>query len=1267
MAASADDAYETESTGATNITASTVRVTSSTSARVWGGLRFTGPGTLPPMGAVIDVATLSVFVPTGGTDDANMDIYAEDAASPAAFTTGTGNITGRTRTTASAAWVQDDIGINAWAACPTSLVPLIQELVDRTDYTPTAIVLILKPKSDITKACWPTSRDGSASLCAKLHLVYHMPTETLTKVGSFTKPAAAGSQAITGVGFKPKLLLLFATAQTVAGNFDPNSHWGFGASGLLGETISYYAMAGWSKDAFGGNDTDRYTAEKALALWEMTSSPQINEANLSSFDADGFTLNWTDVDQSTEWIIHYLAIGGDNVEAKVSYFNPNNGSTGEQTYSHVGFQPDALLLFGAPDNIDTLDPLPYPGYQHQSFGMVDSAGNQFATCGSSIWDYNVPPTVSARYQVADKCFVSIPTNPEAPDHVESAAHWTGMTSNGFKLYWDTASPGGYQRIISVAIKGLSARVGTTIGKGSAGDVAVTGAGFQPRGAFFAGFNYSANANIQNSNRFSIGAADTAKNLRSIASFDTNGSTPNSVTDQANFSDAAYIGADGHPPMSFANYGMVTAWGSDGFTMTWYSAVTYSTDQVGYLLLGDAVATLAVAASSGVASMAGVTVSTATPATIVAAATSGVASFSNVIVQSLSILAAAAMNGVASLSNVAMTAASILAVAAVSGIASLPAVIVRSLSILAAAASGGVASVSNTLVGSLSILSAGATSGVATLPAVIVRSLSILAVAATSGVASVANVIISPILVAAAMNGLASLSGVAVAAPATVVAAAVSGVASLPNVIVKSLSILAAGAASGIASLSNVAMTAASILAVAATSGVASLSNVTVRSLSILAVAAVSGVASVSNTLVGSLSILSAAATSGAASVSNVSLKAAAILAAASTSGVATAANVLLRAAAILSVVSVSGVASVPNTKVATRITLSVAATTGRASLPNVVLSSGSVVPAILTVAPSSGVATIPNIKVASLVRLTVATTSGVASLSNVTVRSLSILGVASMSGVASVSNVTVSAVFSPLTVAATNGTASMSNVAVTAPARLAIDATSGSASLPNVTVSAATVGELNLASMNGAASVANVSIQATAILGVASVSGVASIDNVILCSLSILAVGSTAGLASFPEVTITTGVTPLVVAATSGAASLSNLTVSSPSIFTIAPTSGVASVAGVEIVTGVTLLVGTVNGAASVANVSVSAAAILAIGPSSGVAAMPNVTVLAVTPGTLTVAAMSGIASLAHITFGYAATVIDLIGSFEFTTDLSGSYEPTINLEASYE
>ena len=166
--ASEDDAYEREITGAMNLTGGTVWAedNASSGARYWGGLRFHN-GPFPAKGSTVDVARISVYIGSADYDDANLDIHAEDGAGPATFTTTGGNLTGRTRTTASTPWVANSIG-TGWHDSP-SIVSVIQELV--TDYSPTAIVLILKPKGEATKMLDFQAWDcGDPSAAAKLHL-----------------------------------------------------------------------------------------------------------------------------------------------------------------------------------------------------------------------------------------------------------------------------------------------------------------------------------------------------------------------------------------------------------------------------------------------------------------------------------------------------------------------------------------------------------------------------------------------------------------------------------------------------------------------------------------------------------------------------------------------------------------------------------------------------------------------------------------------------------------------------------------------------------------------------------------------------------------------------------------------------------------------------------------------------------------------------------------------------------------------------------------
>ena len=67
------------------------------------------------------------------------------------------------------------------------------------------------------------------------------------------------------------------------------------------------------------------------------------EAELTSFDSDGFTLNWT-TNESRADIIYYVALGGsDLTNALASSFTLTTGA-GSQSVTGLGFQPDFLMF-----------------------------------------------------------------------------------------------------------------------------------------------------------------------------------------------------------------------------------------------------------------------------------------------------------------------------------------------------------------------------------------------------------------------------------------------------------------------------------------------------------------------------------------------------------------------------------------------------------------------------------------------------------------------------------------------------------------------------------------------------------------------------------------------------------------------------------------------------------------------------------------------------------------------------------------------------------
>jgi hypothetical protein len=112
------------------------------------------------------------------------------------------------------------------------------------------------------------------------------------KTGNFTRDTslASGTQAITGVGFQPKVIIFFGGE----GSTDEMS-WGWS------DGTSHTA---WASD--GAN----YGPRTGAAIADLqNSSIDMYEGSVQSMDADGFTISWTKTGSPTGTInINYLAL-----------------------------------------------------------------------------------------------------------------------------------------------------------------------------------------------------------------------------------------------------------------------------------------------------------------------------------------------------------------------------------------------------------------------------------------------------------------------------------------------------------------------------------------------------------------------------------------------------------------------------------------------------------------------------------------------------------------------------------------------------------------------------------------------------------------------------------------------------------------------------------------------------------------------------------------------------------------------------------------------
>jgi hypothetical protein len=158
------------------------------------------------------------------------------------------------------------------------------------------------------------------------------------KVGSFTKQAGTGAQSVTGLGFTPKALMIWTNNGTSLGRSDRFRF----ISGITDGTFSvgFHAVS----DDNAAATTARRNYEEGV-IWRSVSAANVLEdrATFTSFDADGFTINWA-TNSGSQAIVFYWAIGGSAVSADVGVFD-SPGSASVQSVTGIGFQPTTLLLF----------------------------------------------------------------------------------------------------------------------------------------------------------------------------------------------------------------------------------------------------------------------------------------------------------------------------------------------------------------------------------------------------------------------------------------------------------------------------------------------------------------------------------------------------------------------------------------------------------------------------------------------------------------------------------------------------------------------------------------------------------------------------------------------------------------------------------------------------------------------------------------------------------------------------------------------------------
>jgi len=334
------------------------------------------------------------------------------------------------------------------------------------------------------------------------------------EVGSFSKSTVTGAQVVShGLGSTPKGLILWTNDQ-LAGVTGPGARMAIGLSD--GTTSRAVASASQHAAASANTSVGLYARALAVLRWgEVTDA----EADLLSWDATSFTLNWITND-GTPANVHYLIIGG-AAQCRVVDWAMPNAPPATVAVTGVGFRPDAVLsIHGGSSNVA----LGLATSAVLGVTAMDSSGGQWAS-GSRSYDAAATTGTGAhRFQSAARSLVL-----GNGSGLYEQAQWQSMDADGFSMRFTAGIAGNTGRVFSLALANVDARAGALL-KATAAAPAIqdVSVGFTPGAVLLKSDQTTTQAGVTAHDRSGLGAAD-GFNQGCAAAQNTDGVSPSQAT------------------------------------------------------------------------------------------------------------------------------------------------------------------------------------------------------------------------------------------------------------------------------------------------------------------------------------------------------------------------------------------------------------------------------------------------------------------------------------------------------------------------------------------------------------------------------------------------------------------------------------------------------------------------------------------------------------------------------------------------------------------
>jgi hypothetical protein len=164
--------------------------------------------------------------------------------------------------------------------------------------------------------------------------------------GTITAPSTGTTpvrQNVTGLPFQPKAVVFFSAGISTSNTSTQAIIEMFGA---MTSATAQFVVANADDGNISTTNAGRVARFGTECICLLSNgTPTIEKlAKFVSFNADGFSIDWTQVSTTTGLIVHYLAIGGTDVtNATIVEVTPNTTTNGVTQAISMGFQPDCVL------------------------------------------------------------------------------------------------------------------------------------------------------------------------------------------------------------------------------------------------------------------------------------------------------------------------------------------------------------------------------------------------------------------------------------------------------------------------------------------------------------------------------------------------------------------------------------------------------------------------------------------------------------------------------------------------------------------------------------------------------------------------------------------------------------------------------------------------------------------------------------------------------------------------------------------------------------